>query len=215
MKRIVYFLLSFVFALSLAACGNDTVNTNNSDTINSSANASNTVEDETEITSDKKVLVVYYSATGSTKAVAETMADTLEADIFEIVPQEPYTDEDLDWTNDNSRASVEHNDESKRDVPLKKVTPDNWEQYDTVYIGYPIWWGIAAWPVNGFVEANDFTSKNVIPFCTSSSSSIGQSGELLANIAGTGNWIEGKRFSSSISEEEVNEWINEITIAIY
>lgn len=212
MKRIVYILLSFAFALSLAACGNDTVNTNNSDTANSSADVSNIVEDETEITLDKKVLVVYYSATGSTKAVAETMADTLEADIFEIVPQEPYTDEDLDWTNNNSRVSVEHNDESKRDVPLTKVTPDNWGQYDTVYIGYPIWWGIAAWPVNGFAEANDFTGKNVIPFCTSSSSSIGQSGELLANIAGTGNWSEGKRFSSSISEEEVNEWINEITI---
>lgn len=208
MKRIVYILLSFVVALSLAACGNNTVNTNNSDT----ANISNTVEDKTEITSDKKVLVVYYSATGSTKAVAETIADTLKADIFEIVPQEPYNNEDLDWTNDNSRVSVEHNDESKRDVPLIKVTPDNWEQYDTVYIGYPIWWGIAAWPVNGFVEANDFTGKNVIPFCTSSSSSIGQSGEILANIAGTGNWIEGKRFSSSVSEEKVNEWINEITI---
>lgn len=129
-----------------------------------------------------KRLVVYYSATGSTKAVAETIADTTGADIFEITPVEPYTDDDLDWTNDNSRVCVEHDDESKRDVPLTATTPDNWEEYDTVFIGYPIWWSIAAWPVDGFVSANDFTGKTVIPFCTSASSGIGQSGNLIEPI---------------------------------
>ena len=212
MKRLICTLLSVVFILTLTACSGNEINTDSSDTANSSSDASNTVENETETTSDKKVLVVYYSASGNTKEVAETMADTLKADIFEILPNEPYTDEDLDWTNDNSRVSVEHNDESKRDVPLIKITPDNWEQYDTVYIGFPVWWGIAAWPINGFVKGNDFTGKNVIPFCTSSSSGIGESGEILADIAGTGNWLEGKRFSSNTSEEDVKEWINEIAI---
>ncbi len=84
---------------------------------------------------------------------------------------------------------------------------ENWEDYDTVFIGYPIWWGIAAWPTDSFVKANDFTGKTVIPFCTSSSSGLGESGELLAEEAGTGNWLEGERFSSGVSEEKVKEWV--------
>lgn len=96
---------------------------------------------------------------------------------------------------------------SKRDVPLTATTPDNWEEYDTVFIGYPIWWSIAAWPVDGFVSANDFTGKTVIPFCTSASSGIGQSGKLLEKEAGTGNWLDGERFSSGTSSSEVEKWI--------
>ena len=118
------------------------------------------------------------------------------------------TSDDLNWTNDNSRVSVEHNDESKRDVPLTKTTPDNWADYDTVFIGYPIWWGIAAWPVNNFVKGNDFSGKTVIPFCTSTSSGLGQSGDLLADMAGTGNWQDGERFSSSASSSKVESWVN-------
>ena len=128
--------------------------------------------------------------------------------MFEITPVEPYTSDDLNWTNDNSRVSVEHNDESKRDVPLTKTTPDNWADYDTVFIGYPIWWGIAAWPVNNFVKGNDFSGKTVIPFCTSSSSGLGQSGDLLADMAGTGNWQDGERFSSGASSSKVESWVN-------
>lgn len=156
----------------------------------------------------QKILVVYYSATGSTKAVAETIADTSGADLFEITPVDPYTSDDLNWTNDNSRVSVEHNDESKRDVPLTKTTPDNWADYDTVFIGYPIWWGIAAWPVNNFVKGNDFSGKTVIPFCTSSSSGLGQSGDLLADMAGTGDWQDGERFSSGASSSKVESWVS-------
>ena len=128
--------------------------------------------------------------------------------MFEITPVDPYTSDDLNWTDDNSRVSVEHNDENKRDVPLTKITPDNWADYDTVFIGYPIWWGIAAWPVNNFVKGNDFSGKTVIPFCTSTSSGLGQSGNLLADMAGTGNWQDGERFSSGASSSKVESWVN-------
>lgn len=123
---------------------------------------------------------------------------------------DPYTDEDLDWTNDNSRVTVEHDNEDQRDVELVADTVDNWDSYDTVFVGYPIWWGIAAWPVDGFIEANDFTGKTVIPFCTSSSSDIGDSGQLLADMAGTGNWLEGQRFSSGVSQDEVDQWVESL-----
>ena len=106
--------------------------------------------------------------------------------------------------------TLEHEDESLRDVELVAETVDNWDRYDTVFIGYPIWWGIAAWPVDTFVEANDFTGKTVIPFCTSSSSGLGQSGELLAELAGTGDWQEGQRFRSSASQEDVTEWVDSL-----
>lgn len=157
-----------------------------------------------------KTLVVYYSASGRTKTVAETIAETAGADMFEIVPDEPYTSEDLDWTNDDSRVSREHDNESLRDVELVKVTPDNWDSYDTILIGYPIWWGIAAWPVDNFVKGNDFSGKTVIPFCTSSSSGLGQSGTLLEQMAGTGTWQEGQRFSSGASASEVQDWVNSL-----
>lgn len=213
MKKITSILLALVLVFSFAACSN------NSDNSASTANSTTSTpagkqstnessDNNTDSTSNSKILVVYYSATGSTKAVAETIADTTGADLFEITPVDPYTSDDLNWTNDNSRVSVEHNDESKRDVPLTKTTPDNWADYDTVFIGYPIWWGIAAWPVNNFVEGNDFTGKTVIPFCTSSSSGLGQSGDLLADMAGTGNWQDGERFSSGASSSKVESWVN-------
>lgn len=105
---------------------------------------------------------------------------------------------------------VEHENEDQRDVELVSTTVENWDSYDTVFIGYPIWWGIAAWPVDGFVEANDFTGKTVIPFCTSSSSGLGESGELLAEMAGTGDWQEGMRFRSSVDEADVQEWVESL-----
>lgn len=170
--------------------------------------AASETESQTEAEAETgKTLVVYYSATGSTKGVAEAIADSTGADIFAIIPVEPYTNDDLNWSNDDSRVSREHNDESLRDVELTQVTPDNWESYDTVYIGYPIWWGIAAWPVNNFVKGNDFTGKTVIPFCTSASSGIGDSGTLLAEMAGTGDWQEGQRFSSGASVSDVEDWV--------
>ena len=110
--------------------------------------------------------------------------------------------------NSDSRVSREHDDESLRDVPLTTTEVENWDDYDTVFIGYPIWWGIAAWPVDTFVKNNDFTGKTVIPFATSSSSGMGQSGSLLADMAGTGEWQEGQRFSSGVSSDDVQSWVN-------
>ena len=212
MKKIIYILLSFILVCSLTACSNhNTTNTKNT-AASKASNVSNSDETQADLSSGSNALVVFYSATGSTKAIAETIAGILDADIFEITPEDPYTSEDLNWNNDNSRVSIEHNDESKRKVPLIKSTPDDWEKYDTIYIGYPIWWGIAAWPVNGFIEGNNFTDKTVIPFCTSVSSELDNSSELLENTTGTGNWLEGKRFSSNASAEEIREWLNKLKL---
>lgn len=160
--------------------------------------------------SNKKTLVVYYSATNNTKSVAEKIAKNLNADIFEIVSSEIYTLEDLDWTDSNSRVTKEHEDEFLRNVKLKNTKVDNWDSYDTVIIGYPIWWGIAAWPVDTFVKANDFTGKTIIPFCTSASSGLGNSSKLLANEAKSGNWLEGHRFNSNASDSNIKEWTDSL-----
>ena len=155
-------------------------------------------------------LVVYFSAQGHTESVAELIAEKLDVDIFEIVPADEYTSDDLDWTDDNSRVSREYEDESLRDVRLVSTEVPNWDDYDTVIIGYPIWWGIAAWPVNMFVEASNFSGKTVIPFCTSSSSGLGESGELLREAAGAGNWLEGQRFRSNPSDSDIQEFTDSL-----
>ena len=157
-----------------------------------------------------KVLVVYYSAQSHTESVAKKIANNLNADIFEIEPVEVYTSDDLDWTDNSSRVSKEHNDESLRNVELKSTKVDNWDSYDTVLIGYPIWWGIAAWPVNNFIKDNDFTGKTVIPFCTSASSGLGSSGKLLEDLTNTGNWTDGHRFNSSASDNDIKEFTDSI-----
>lgn len=161
-----------------------------------------------------KTLVVYYSATGNTESVAGYIAAATDADIFVLEPVEPYSSDDLNWRDDNSRVAYEYNNPEARNVELVSVKADDWESYDTVFIGYPIWWGIAAWPVDGFIAANDFTGKTVIPFCTSASSNLGKSGELLAEAAGTGNWLEGERFASSASEETVREWVESLNLSL-
>ncbi|MCI9442970.1 MAG: flavodoxin [Ruminococcus sp.] len=154
-----------------------------------------------------KTLVVYYSASGNTERIGNVIADAAGADVFAVEPAEPYSNEDLDYNDENSRVSVEHENPDAREVELVSATVENWESYDTVFIGYPIWWGIAAWPLDGFVKANDFSGKTVIPFCTSASSGMGESGSLLAEMAGTGEWQEGTRFQSSASEEDVRDWV--------
>lgn len=212
MKKLTSILLALVLVFAFAACSNSSSDSTSS--VNSASPASadtksgdKSSDNNTNSSSNSKTLVVYFSATGSTKAVAETVADTVGADLFEITPVDPYTSDDLDWNDSNSRVSVEHSDESKRDVPLTKTVPDNWNDYDTVFLGYPIWWGSAAWPVNNFVKGNDFSGKTVIPFCTSASSGIGQSDKDLAKMAGTGNWKDGERFSSDTSSSKVETWV--------
>ena len=158
------------------------------------------------------VLVVYFSGTGNTEGVAQTIASTLDADLFELEPADPYTDEDLDWTVDGSRVNQEHENEALQAVELTADTVENWEEYDTVFIGYPIWWCIAAWPVNDFIQANDFTGKTVVPFCTSASSGLDQSAERLEQMAGSGTWLEGRRFSQSPSQQEVQSWVESLDL---
>ena len=218
-KKIAAVLLTCIMAIGLTAgCGasntNQSASNNDSQSIstNQSGNeeADTNSENTTDTTGNGKTLVVYYSASGNTKDVAEKIAKITEADLFEIEPVEPYTDDDLDWTDDDSRVSREHDDESLRDVELVSTTVDNWDSYDTVYIGYPIWWGIAAWPVDNFVKENDFTGKTVIPFCTAATSGIGDSGNLLEEMTGTGDWKEGERFHGGASESDISSWIDSL-----
>lgn len=207
MKKLTALLLSVVLILSLAACGSANKPASSTTQPESSSTAPAESEPETQPETGK-TLVVYYSASGNTERVAKDIAEAAGADLFEIVPTEVYTSDDLDWTNPDSRVSREHDDESLRDVPLTTTEVPDWDSYDTVFIGYPIWWGIAAWPVDTFVKNNDFTGKTVIPFATSSSSGMGQSGSLLADMAGTGEWQEGQRFSSGVSSDDVQSWVN-------
>lgn len=230
MKRLTAILMSLSLVFSLAACGNsqqtkDTVPEPSSEPISQTTSETEKTEQPSETPSASqaenedntgdadvestggKTLIVYYSASGNTEEVANYIASATSGDLFEIVPTEVYTGADLDWTDNDSRVSREHDNEDERNVPLVSDTVDNWDEYDTVFIGYPIWWGIAAWPVDGFIKANDFTGKTVIPFCTSASSGLGESGELLEKKAGTGEWLEGERFRSGASEETVRLWV--------
>lgn len=215
MKKITALLLGLVLAFSFAACSGNTNDTpSETDPSSAPASSENASAEETQPDSSagSHVLVAYFSATGNTERAAGYIAEATGGDLFEMVPSDPYSDADLDWTDEDSRVVQEHDNEDMRDVQLTADTVDNWDQYDTVFIGYPIWWGIAAWPVNGFVAANDFTGKTVIPFCTSSSSGLGQSGELLKEEAGTGSWLEGERFSSGVSQDDVAEWVESLDL---
>ena len=159
-----------------------------------------------------RVLVAYFSATGNTAAVAEMIADAAGAELFALEPVTPYTDADIDYNDSDSRTSQERADPALQEVPLVSTTVDGWDTYDTVFVGYPIWWGGAAWPVNGFVTGNDFAGKRVIPFCTSGGSGLGSSGERLAELAGSGDWAEGRRFSAGASGEEIAAWLAELEL---
>ena len=212
MKKLTALLLSLVLVFSLAACGST-----NSTNDPSAPATSEPTESETTAPAEPqpetppaagKTLVVYFSASGNTARVAKDIADAVAGDLFELTPVEAYSADDLNWRESGSRVNREHDDESLRDVALTTTAVENWDSYDTVFIGYPIWWGIAAWPVDGFVKANDFTGKTVIPFATSASSGMGDSGTLLADMAGSGDWQEGQRFSSGASTADVQEWIN-------
>ena len=220
LKKLSSVLLMSAMIFSLAACSSSSNSSSTSESSSSSASSESALSEDSSSSAEEtatvssseggKTLVVYYSASGNTARVANNIAETSGADLFEITPTEPYTSEDLNWTDDNSRVSHEHDDESLRDVPLTTTEVENWDDYDTVFIGYPIWLGIAAWPVNNFVKNNDFTGKTVIPFATSSSSGMGQSGQLLEEMAGTGEWQEGQRFSSGASESDVADWVNSL-----
>lgn len=196
MKKLKILALIFSVALLFTSCTNSVEKTAADSSLKSSA-------------TDKKVLVVYYSATGSTKQAAEYIAEFSNGDRFELVPENPYSSEDLDYNDSKSRVSLEHSNEDLRDVPLKSVTPDNFNDYDIIFIGYPIWWGEAAWPVNNFVKSNNFSGKTVVPFCTSASSGLSNSGEKLKEMSNSGDWLKGERFSSSPNKSDIDKFVKE------
>lgn len=233
MKKLILTSLILTGAAALCACSNTAVSSSENSSVQESSTTDSSSEsstadsvdestaDSSEVSSDsestdnskdgKKVLVAYFSATGSTKAVAEYIATATGGETFEITPATPYTSEDLNYNNSDSRVCKEH-DSADRTVELSNATPDNWADYDTVFVGYPIWWGEAAWVTTSFVKANDFNGKTVIPFCTSASSGLGSSASELAKTADGGTWQDGMRFSSSAEESKVTDWVSSLSL---
>lgn len=219
MKKTIAILFSLVMILGFAACGNSSSQTEqpskeeHSEVTSTEMETGDVSESQPEETDtldvqEKTVLVAYFSATGTTEGVAEQIANGLNADIYEIVPEEPYTDEDLDYSNNNSRATVEMNDPDAR--PAISGGVENMEQYDIVFIGYPIWWGEAPRIINTFVESYDFSGKTIVPFCTSGSSGIGSSAANLEQLTSGAQWFSGERFSGNDSQDTVMKWVNSL-----
>lgn len=234
MRKIALILFAVVMMLSLSACagGNESAGTNSAGSSQTSTNEASTPDvsqtpsgaesddkqpgetpDPSSTDSEpgsepesSKILVVYFSATNNTEGVAQKLADGLGADIYEIVPEQPYTDEDLDYGNSNSRSSVEMNDPSSR--PEISGSVENLDQYDVVLIGYPIWWGEAPRIMSTFVESYDFSGKTLAAFCTSASSGFGSSDSALKSATSGATWLDGHRFSAGASAEDVIAWAN-------
>lgn len=213
MKRIQVLLclvICIVMALNLAACGSAPQQEEEKEPETASAVQEDTADkaDDEPAVLENKTLVIVFSATGNTKAVAEKIAAVTDADMYEILAKETYTEADLDWHDKNSRTTIEQNDPSSRpEIGNGEVSL---EEYTTIYIGYPIWWGEEPRIMDTFVERYDFTGITMIPFCTSGSSGIGRSGRNLEEKAGSGNWLEGARFAGSASEDEVRRWIDSL-----
>lgn len=237
MKTAITVVLSLFMILSLAACGNSVKQTGQSSTeekpvastVNNEESAENSTDVENTDTSEgqtdesenpenadiqeeqgKKVLVVYFSATNTTEGVAQHIANGLNADTYEIVPEEPYTDADLNYNDNNSRTTIEMNDPAAR--PAISGSVENMEQYDIVFIGYPIWWGEAPRIVSTFVENYDFSGKTIVPFCTSGGSGMGSSATNLEQLTDGADWLSGKRLNGSDSQDTVMEWISSLEL---
>lgn len=206
MKKAITILLSLTMILGLAACGNSVERAQLPSMEDAGISETKQPETETPETQGSKVLVAYFSATGTTKGVAEHIANGLNAEIYEIIPEEPYTDADLDYSDNNSRSTIEMNDASSR--PAISGSVENIEQYDIVFIGYPIWWGEAPRIVSTFVESYDFSGKTVVPFCTSGRSGVGSSATNLEQLTSGAAWMEGKRLNGGDSQDTVMEWVN-------
>lgn len=218
MKRKISILAAAILTLGLTACGGaasqpssqankttQAAGSQKSTAVASSAQQSSQGVASSTAQSGKDVLVVYFSATGTTKGVAEKIASITGADTYEIKAAQAYSEADLNWNDSNSRSTKEQNDSSAR--PKIGSETKSLEGYKTIYIGYPIWWGEEPRIMDTFVESYSFNGITMIPFCTSSSSGIGRSGQNLAKHAGSGNWLEGKRFGAGASEDELKNWI--------
>ena len=163
---------------------------------------------------DSNILVACFSATGNTWPLAQYAAEYLNADLFRIEPEEPYTDADLNYNNNNSRANKEMNDDTSR--PALAATVENMAQYDTVILAFPIWWGQAPRIIETFIESHDLSGKTVLCFCTSGSSGYGRTGSILSALTDDSvTWLEGHRFSASTSAEQMQQWLQEMGIAPY
>lgn len=200
MKKIIVVLLTLMIAVSLAACAG------NSEPAETESNVNDNQTD------GGKVLVAYFSATNTTEGVAEYVADGLDADLYEIIPEDPYTDADLNYSNDNSRSTLEMNDSFAR--PVISGSVKNMEQYDIVFIGYPIWWGEAPRIVSTFMESYDFYGKTIIPFCTSGGSGMGSSATNLEALTDGAEWLSGQRLNGSSSRDEIVEWVNSLGLNV-
>ena len=211
--KIAALLLTLFLVFSLTACKGNTAAPET--TAQPETTTSQTQQDETEDAAenateskDSKVLVVYFSATGTTKGVAEKIANITGADIYEIKPVQEYTDADLDWSDRSSRSTEEQNNKSVRpEIAGEKLSLDG---YSTIYVGYPIWWGEEPRIMDTFAESYDFDGITMIPFCTSSSSGIGRSGKNLEENAKSGNWLEGERFNANVQDGEIQMWIHSL-----
>lgn len=202
LKKILALSCALLMAVTITACGTSESN-------NNSESKQTTEAEKTTQAADTNVFVAYFSATGNTKTVAEQIADVTGGELYEIEPAEPYTSEDLDYNNDDCRANLEMNDDTAR--PEIAGAIENIEQYDTIYLGYPIWWGNAPRIMNTFVETYDLSGKTVVPFCTSGGSGISTSVDTLQELAGDGiTWMEGQRFDRDVSADEISQWIDEM-----
>ena len=211
MKKLFSLLLAAAMVLTMAACGtanagNDAADEPKNDVTTDTVSPA--PAEETPESTGNKVLVAYFSATGHTKTIAEYLQAALDADLYEIVPQEPYTDADLDYNTDGCRANQEQNDDSAR--PAISGGVEDMAGYDVVFIGYPIWWGQAPKIVYTFLESYDFSGKTIVPFCTSGGSGIDGSLGGLQALASDADWLTGQRFSSGASEEEVQSWVDHL-----
>ena len=203
MKRILSMLLLAVTLMSFASCGKTTVSP--SDDSNTKA-LSDTAEDGNKSTGNNsaKALVVYFSCTGNTKAVAGKIAELADADLYEIVPETPYTADDLNYSNDNCRANKEMNDSSSRPKIGSKTI--DFSQYDTIYLGYPIWWGTMPKIINTFLDSYDLSGKTVHPFCTSGSSGISTSVAAIKNEEPGAVVTDGLRAAGE-TDSAIDKWI--------
>lgn len=220
MKKAIVILLSLTMILGLTACGNSASKTKQPSTEDTfveskadteSAETSTNMENtDNQDAQEHKILVAYFSATGTTKGVAEHIANGLNADIYEIVPEEAYTDADLDYNDNNSRTTIEMNDPDAR--PAISGSVENMEQYDIIFVGYPIWWGEAPRIVSTFMESYDFSGKTIVPFCTSGGSDIGSSATSLEQLTNGATWLDGRRLNGSDSQDTVMEWVNSLDL---
>lgn len=229
-KKWTKIVITIMACMVLTACGNTTEQSNITEKQNNTEVSESIANNNTEITSEeetdqtesgtenmnsqvsdtegnsdndvKDTIVVYFSATGMTKGLSQQLADAIDADIFEIVPMQPYTDADLDYSDDNSRSTLEMNDSSSRPEISGQI--DNFNQYQNVIIGYPIWWSDAPRIMSTFAETYIFTGKTVLPFCTSGGSGIGSSAKNLEKLAGSGTWLDGQRFTNA---DDLISWV--------